>query len=156
MQIITRSVIETELLGARLAQAAELGDCFCLNGDLGAGKTAFARGFVQSLAGKVDVISPTFNLLQTYTGHLGSGESISLWHYDLYRVQHAHEMDELALEEAFQGAITLIEWPEIARRYIPASCVEVNFSANTALENERAIVLKVPPHWHTKLKNIGI
>jgi tRNA threonylcarbamoyladenosine biosynthesis protein TsaE len=100
---------DTQLLAQKLAQQAKPGDVFTLSGDLGAGKTAFARCFVQALCGAgTNVGSPTFNLLQTYPL---PGEAHEVWHYDLYRIEHRSALIELGLDEALRH-ITLIEWPD--------------------------------------------
>lgn len=106
------SLDDTRALAEQLARGARVGDVFTLAGDLGAGKTAFARFFIQALCGAdVEVTSPTFNLLQTYPVRLASGKTDEIWHYDLYRVEHESALIELGLDEALQH-ITLIEWPE--------------------------------------------
>lgn len=98
----------TGRLAAAIAASARLGDLIALTGDLGAGKTAFARAFVRARAGAdIDVPSPTFTLVQTYD--LPSGP---IWHVDLYRTERPEEARELGLDEALADAIVLIEWPE--------------------------------------------
>ena len=100
---------DTQSLAEKLAGQAKLGDVFALAGDLGAGKTAFARFFIQAMCGEAtNVSSPTFNLLQTYPL---PGEAHEIWHYDLYRIEHPSALIELGLDEALQH-ITLIEWPD--------------------------------------------
>lgn len=97
----------THALAQTLAVRFAPGDVIALKGDLGAGKTSFARFFIQALAGKeIDVASPTFTLLQTYTTPVGE-----VWHYDLYRIENEAELAELAFEEA-TAHLVLIEWPE--------------------------------------------
>jgi tRNA threonylcarbamoyladenosine biosynthesis protein TsaE len=97
----------TEALAARLAVVAHPGDVIALQGELGAGKTCFARAFIRTRGGDEAVPSPTFTLVQTYD--LPSGRIL---HFDLYRLRAAEEAWELGIEEAFQEGISLIEWPE--------------------------------------------
>ncbi len=97
----------TERLAARLAEEARPGDVIGLEGPLGAGKTAFARGFIGALLGPLDVPSPTFTLVQIY-----EGAAAPIWHFDLYRLTKPMEADELGLDDALAAGITLIEWPE--------------------------------------------
>ena len=100
---------DTQELANKLAHRAKLGEVFTLTGDLGAGKTAFARFFIQALCGEATAVSsPTFNLLQTYPM---PNQPYEIWHYDLYRIEHPSALIELGLDEALQH-ITLIEWPD--------------------------------------------
>src|SRR5512147_2050849 len=107
----------TEALARRLAAVARTGDVIALHGDLGAGKTTFARAFIQAragAAGEAEVPSPTFTLVQIYD--LPSG---AIWHFDLYRLTAAGQVWELGFEEALATAITLIEWPERLAALLP-------------------------------------
>lgn len=111
---------ETAALAARIARLAEAGDAICLTGDLGAGKTVFARAFIRALGGPHEVPSPTFNLVLTYDTEAGT-----VWHFDLYRVEHEAELPELGLEEALDGGIVLVEWPDRLGAWLPADRLEV-------------------------------
>ena len=110
----------TAARGAELAALAGPGDVICLTGDLGAGKTALARGFVRARLGNVEVTSPTFTLVQIY----GEGED-EIWHVDLYRIEETSELRELGLEEAMESAICLIEWPDRLGGDLPADRLDV-------------------------------
>src|SRR5690242_11670525 len=106
----------TLALGARLAGAAVRGDVFALAGDLGAGKTTLARGFIRALTTpEEEVPSPTFTLVQTYDTPKGM-----VWHFDLYRLEDPEEAWELGIEEAFADGISLVEWPERLGALLPA------------------------------------
>jgi tRNA threonylcarbamoyl adenosine modification protein YjeE len=70
------------------------------------------------------VTSPTFTLVHSYLSPKGH----SIWHYDLYRIEHADEMHELALEEALSEGITLIEWPEIMQHTLPPHTMHITFA----------------------------
>ncbi len=102
---------ETTALAAKFAEIAHQGDVICLDGDLGAGKTHFARSLIQNLQerhGRVeDVPSPSFTLIQTYI----AGD-LEIWHADLYRLSDPMEVEELGLFEAFENALCLVEWPD--------------------------------------------
>lgn len=118
------SPAELKELAASLARLARTGDVFLLQGDLGAGKTEFARAFIQSLCGdETEVPSPTFTLLQVYESPRGL-----IHHYDLYRLESPDEVWELGLEEALSDAMTLIEWPERLPPLNFASAVTLSFS----------------------------
>jgi tRNA threonylcarbamoyladenosine biosynthesis protein TsaE len=113
----------TAALGVRIGQAARPGDVVALFGDLGAGKTTLARALIRRLAGpETEVPSPTFTLVQTY-----AAPELAIWHFDLYRLQHASEARELGLEEAVDG-IALIEWPERLGADLPMARLEVRLS----------------------------
>lgn len=106
------SLEDTRSLATALAQHAKPGDVLTLSGEVGTGKTAFARFFIQALsAAPVEVTSPTFNLLQTYAIGLKDGVETELWHYDLYRIENAAALTELGIEDALKH-IVLIEWPD--------------------------------------------
>jgi tRNA threonylcarbamoyladenosine biosynthesis protein TsaE len=108
-------------LGARLAAFVREKDVVALHGDLGAGKTSLARGFIRALAGAdEEVPSPTFTLVQTYETAKGT-----IWHFDFYRLRAADEAWELGIEEAFAGGISLIEWPERIGALLPKERLDV-------------------------------
>ena len=105
-----------------------MGDVFFLKGELGAGKTVLARGFLQALLGAgLDVTSPTFTLVQVYETDL-----FDIWHTDLYRLEDFSQLFELGLEEAFETSVSLIEWPDRLGSMIPQDRLEISlkFSQN--------------------------
>lgn len=124
----TLSPAETGALAARLAGAARPGDILLLSGDLGAGKTAFARAFIQTLLAKdgrmEDVPSPTYTLVQTYVT-----EAAEIWHADLYRLGDPSELVELGLLDAGPEALLLVEWPELAGEAWPGHAYWLQFEA---------------------------
>ena len=107
-RIALSSLQETERLAGQLAGLARLGDVIALSGPLGAGKTAFARAFIQSLGIAEEVPSPTFTLVQTYTSPSG----LEIAHFDLYRLESPDDVWELGWEDALERGVTLLEWPE--------------------------------------------
>lgn len=113
----------TASLGASLAVRSRAGDVIALFGELGAGKTSLARGFIRTLAGSsTEVPSPTFTLVQTYTA-----EMFEIWHFDLYRIGRPSGARELGLDEA-QAGVALIEWPERLAERLPRRRLEVRLS----------------------------
>ncbi len=109
IQIHCNSQTETEGLAAKLAQIAKPGDLFALTGDLGAGKSTFARAFIRSLLNspEAEVPSPTFTLVQAY-----EGPDYPVYHADLYRLHDPEEVYDLGLDDERAEAVMLIEWPD--------------------------------------------
>src|SRR5215468_257025 len=105
-----------------LAGALEPGDLVTLSGDLGAGKTTFARALIRHLAGdeRLEVPSPTFTLIQSY-----ALPQFPLVHADLYRISEPRELAELGIEEAIEGAAALLEWPDRADGLLPADRLDI-------------------------------
>jgi len=97
-------------LGEDLALALRQGDVVALHGDLGAGKSTLARAAIRAIAGdrQLEVPSPTFTFVQSYALR------IPVHHFDLYRLSHPEELEELGLSEAMADGIVLVEWPERA------------------------------------------
>ncbi len=115
----------TVRLGAALAGIAGAGDVICFRGPLGAGKTTAIRGLIQALqsshGGGEPVISPTFTLVQTY-----EAGALTIWHFDLYRIERPEELVELAFEDALEEGLTLIEWPEILGAWTPEERLDIS------------------------------
>ena len=115
----TYSEEETFALAARMAEHARPGQIYALDGDLGAGKTVFCRGFAEGLGVTELVNSPTFTIIQEYT----TGR-LPLTHFDVYRIEEIEELDEIGADEYFYGkGICLIEWAERIRALLPEDTV---------------------------------
>lgn len=121
MQRITRSPEETFALGEEMGKKAAAGEIYCLNGDLGVGKTVFTQGFSRGLGITEPVNSPTFTILQVY-----EDGRLPLYHFDVYRLGDPEEIEEIGYEEYFFGeGVCLIEWPERIADYIPEGAVSI-------------------------------
>lgn len=108
-------------LARELALQAQLGDVFGLKGTLGAGKSFFAQEFINALsANRINVPSPTFNLVYSY--HTKKGE---VFHFDLYRVKSEDELENIGFFEAMKSGICLVEWPEIAQKFLRKNYIEI-------------------------------
>ena len=120
--IKSSSEAETAALAEKLALIAKQGDIFALNGTLGAGKSVFARAFVQKLTDAKEVPSPTFTLVQMYVA-----PQFVIYHYDLYRLKSPTELFELNVDEAFYSGVCLIEWPEKMGPLTPRNIWNIDF-----------------------------
>jgi tRNA threonylcarbamoyladenosine biosynthesis protein TsaE len=123
--VVTNSGAETVELGARLGRLLAPGDFIALVGELGAGKTQFAKGIAAGL--EVDpgtpVTSPTYTILNIYQGRL------PLYHFDLYRLHGPDEITELGFEEYFSGAgACVVEWSERLGEEMPAQVLTVSLA----------------------------
>lgn len=128
----------TVKLGQALARIAKKGDIFLLQGTLGMGKTVLARAFIQELTDAAEVPSPTFTLLQSY-----SGKECNVYHFDLYRIKRPIEIFEIGIEEAIYGGISLIEWPEQMENFRPRDAFDINIISNPEKGKGRIIEISV-------------
>lgn len=122
MKIIeTYSPKETFQAGKRLGEQAGKGQVYCLDGDLGVGKTVFTQGFAKGLGIQSDVNSPTFTIIQQY-----EEGRLPLYHFDVYRIGDISEMDEIGYEDCFYGeGVCLIEWASLVEEIIPETAIEI-------------------------------
>lgn len=117
---------ETFNLGKELAGQACPGQIYCLDGELGAGKTVFTQGFAAGLGIQEPVNSPTFTIVQEYTeGRL------PFYHFDVYRIGDITEMDEIGYEEYFFGeGVCLIEWGSLIEELLPKETIKIKIIKN--------------------------
>ena len=126
MEIISNSEKDTFELGFSLAQKAVPGDIFCLEGDLGAGKTVFAKGFGKGLGISEPISSPTFTILHEYCDG-----RLPLYHFDAYRIDDPAELYEIGYDEYFFGTgVCLIEWPSKIAELIPKNAAVISILRN--------------------------
>lgn len=118
-------------LGARLGRALRARDTVSLIGGLGAGKTTLIRGLVQSILPHEIVPSPTYTLVQTY-----EVPDFTLWHCDLYRLEHPDEAYELGLIDAMGEDVCLLEWPDRLGSLLPSDALKIDI----AFEGEGRLV----------------
>jgi tRNA threonylcarbamoyladenosine biosynthesis protein TsaE len=124
---------DTALWAFKLSAIAAPGRVICLWGDVGAGKTFFARSMIQNLQSQhgspEDVPSPTFTLVQTY-----EAGRLEIWHADLYRLSSVDETYELGLDAAFETAFCMVEWPDRLGEMIPKNALHMTFTNGDELE----------------------
>src|SRR5882762_912193 len=140
----------TAALAARIATLARPGDVIALKGELGAGKTSFARAFIRARAGRDEVVpSPTFTLAQPY-----DFPDATIWHFDCYRLRDPEEAWELGIEDAFRDGISLIEWSEQLGPLLPARRLEIALAPGKSPTARRAVI-DPGGGWETRLAGLS-
>ena len=129
-------------LAARLAPRLAAGDTLLLEGDLGAGKSHFARALIRARLGdpQAEVPSPSFTLVQTY-----EAGPVEIWHADLYRLTGPGDVMEIGLDQAFDTAICLVEWPDRLGDEAPQDAAR--FLLEVVGDNERRLRVTAPERW---------
>ena len=115
----TGSEKETFEFAKKMGEEAAPGDIIALTGDLGTGKTVFAKGFAEGLGVKERVNSPTYTIMQQY-----DDGRMPFYHFDVYRIGDISEMDETGYEDCFFGnGVTLVEWADLIKELMPENTV---------------------------------
>ncbi|MEY1557085.1 tRNA (adenosine(37)-N6)-threonylcarbamoyltransferase complex ATPase subunit type 1 TsaE [Yoonia sp. R2331] len=134
----------TARFAAAIAPLLRAGDTLLLSGEIGAGKSAFARALIRARLGwEEDVPSPTFTLVQTY-----DDADLTIWHCDLYRLTDPQEVFELGLDEALETAVCLIEWPDRLGQQAPPGALQLKFTAGDPAHH---LTLSMPGNWAERL-----
>jgi len=137
------SAEETSALAVRIGALLKPGDVLLLEGEIGAGKTHFARSLIQSLLETPeDIPSPTFTLVQTY-----DGPNCEIWHADLYRLTSPDEVIELGLTDAFEDSICLVEWPDRLAELAPKSALTLAFAVCPDHGRRSLVMSSDHPRW---------
>jgi tRNA threonylcarbamoyladenosine biosynthesis protein TsaE len=132
--MIFHSVEETRKFGAQVAKTAKSGDVFALIGDLGCGKTEFARGFVSALCAAT-VRSPTFSIINIH-----ETPEFPIYHFDFYRLKNREELVEIGYYDYIRSnGIVLIEWADMFADVLPGNAKCIRFSDKK--NNTREIVI---------------
>ena len=140
-KIVINSREEMANLAKEIALQAKIGDVIGLKGTLGAGKSFFAKNFVNFLSEKpLEVLSPTFNLVYYYETKKGE-----IFHFDLYRLKSAEELENIGFFDALKNGICLIEWPEIAADFLKKNYSEIEIkTVSGANEEVREVIVSQP------------
>ncbi|RXV66962.1 tRNA (adenosine(37)-N6)-threonylcarbamoyltransferase complex ATPase subunit type 1 TsaE [Roseovarius sp. A46] len=139
-------------LARHLAPRLGAGDVLLLSGPVGAGKTHFARCLIRALTTPTEEVpSPTYTLVQTYPG-----PATDIWHADLYRLTDPAEIVELGLAEAFDAAITLVEWPDRLADMTPETALHLDFAHGTAPETRHLTLRWSDPRWTPRLADAKV
>ena len=134
---------ETCWLAAQIGAHLRAGDVVLLEGEIGAGKTHFARCLIRArTTPEEEVPSPTFTLVQTY-----ETDEAEIWHADLYRLTNADDALELGLEEAFDTAICLVEWPDRLDGAVPDTGLTLTFRADDTPQSRTIMAQWSAPRW---------
>lgn len=141
---------ETRRFAARIAARLRPGDTLLLEGDIGAGKTHFARSLIQTIQlGPEDVPSPTFTLIQSYDTKRGE-----IVHADLYRLSGSGDIVELGLLDAFGVQICLVEWPDRLGADAPAAALTLRFEQGVGPDIRRVTVFGNPEIWAERVRGV--
>ncbi len=138
MKIDSYSAQETLEIGKKMGAEAKPGAVYTLMGDLGVGKTVFSQGFAQGLGITEPVNSPTFTVIQEY-----DGGRLPFYHFDVYRIGHVEEMEEIGYEDYFYGrGVCLIEWADLIEEILPehSICIRMEKELEKGFDYRRITV----------------
>ena len=143
--MIIKSLEHLQLISKKIADKISEKDCIFLIGEIGVGKTTFARSLInyfQKREGVIQtqILSPTFNLLYEY-----DIKKIKVMHYDLYRIKNAKELDQLGIFDEDLTSIKIIEWPQLIETNVTDRLeLHLNYASN---ENERKLIFNGLGKW---------
>ncbi len=154
VRAISRSREETIELAARVAGVAEPGDILLVVGELGVGKTVFAKGFARGLGVDGPVTSPTFTLVSIHP--CSSGGVTSFVHADLYRLDSLAEVADLAIPElADDGGVALVEWGDVAAGLLPRDYLLVQMGGTDAQDSRILELNTVGASWERRARRLA-
>jgi tRNA threonylcarbamoyladenosine biosynthesis protein TsaE len=132
----TRSATETAELARRVGALLRAGDVVLLDGELGTGKTVFAKGIARALGVTEPMVSPTFTVVREYAGR------VPLVHVDVYRLDHLQELHDLGFDDLLgDDAVTVVEWGDRVSAVLPADRLEVSLTAVADDDDARTVRL---------------
>jgi tRNA threonylcarbamoyladenosine biosynthesis protein TsaE len=148
MKININTLEDTKSLAQQIATLTKKGDIITLQGDLGSGKTEFARSFINSLSeSPQEVTSPTFNLVHPY-----DTKTFTIWHFDLYRLESPEEIEQIGLYDAFDNGVSLIEWPQIIDDILPVDRLLIKIS----FDDDRVAEVEGRGNWKDRISGIKV
>lgn len=136
MEYLSHSVAETEALGAQLASKLQKGSVVAYRGGLGMGKTAFTRGLARGLGCRGRVTSPTFTIVNEYSG------PTPLFHFDMYRLDDSDALFDIGWEDYLErGGVCAVEWSENVADALPEDTVYVTIARHETEDDWRRITV---------------
>jgi tRNA threonylcarbamoyladenosine biosynthesis protein TsaE len=143
--VILADAAATHAAGLALAPHVRAGDIIALSGDLGAGKTSFARGLLAGLGLEEDAPSPSFALVIAYAP---PDVSLPIWHVDLYRLDDRDAVEQLGLDDALADGALIIEWPERMGVRLWPEALRLHFAPHP--NGGRCLTVAAPPSWEAR------
>ena len=152
MEFVVTTVEETYKIGELIGALVNSGDIICLIGDLGTGKTHLTKGIAKGLGIKEHVTSPTFTIVNEYTGRL------NLYHFDVYRVNDPDEIEAIGFDEyIFSDAVSIIEWANYIEEFIPPNNLTITIEKLPEFgDNYRKINIQYSDKRYDYIKEIKI
>ncbi len=136
-QIVNQTQMQE--LASSIALKAKVGDVFGLSGTLGSGKSFFSKHFINALTTKkTEVLSPTFNIVYSYETPAGT-----VHHFDLYRIKDFEELENIGFFDYIKSGICLIEWPEVAEKFLKKSLGKNYTEIKIEIRNEAERIVNV-------------
>ena len=136
MQEYICNLNQLEDVAINISKKLKRGDIILLHGDLGTGKTTFTKLLVRHLGGSfTDVTSPTFNLVHQY-----KTKYFDVCHFDLYRLKSKEELYNIGIEQGLRYGVSVIEWGEIAKNFLPDDCIEIFFQYTTNSRTRKVLI----------------
>lgn len=146
-ELLSSSIEDTLAIAGEMAISADKGDIIGLTGDLGAGKTLFAKGFAKALGIEEPVTSPTFTIVCEYLGG-----RIPLFHFDMYRIEDPDELFETGWEEYLFGeGVCLIEWADIVIDALPDDACMITIERTQGGGQSRSIGISTVSEWKERM-----
>jgi tRNA threonylcarbamoyladenosine biosynthesis protein TsaE len=143
--LTTNGAAETEAVGEVIGSQLRVGDLVVLTGDLGAGKTTFAKGLARGLGVTQKVTSPTFTIVQEYDGR------VPVAHVDVYRLDRIQELHDFGFEELLESRVTIVEWGEAIARVLPRDRIDVRLTLHDDDDDRRVVeIVAGGPAWATR------
>jgi len=152
MECIVNTIDETYKIGELLGSLVKSGDIICLIGDLGTGKTHLTKGIAKGLAIEDHITSPTFTIVNEYTGRL------KLNHFDVYRVNDPDEIEAIGFDEyIFSDGVSIIEWANYIKELIPPNNLTITIEKNLEIsDNYRKIKMEYTDKRYDYIKEIKL